>query len=36
MYPCSHKESEKGAWTECIKAIDEANRRLNRKGKENQ
>ena len=36
MYPCSHKESEKGAWAECIKAIDEANRRLNRKGKENQ
>ena len=35
MYPCSQKECPKAAWTECIRAIDESNRRLNRKGKEN-
>ena len=35
MYPCFQKTSEKEAWAECVRAIDESNRRLNRKGKEN-
>ena len=36
MYPVSQKENEKDAWTECVKAIDGANRQLKRtKGKEN-
>ena len=36
MYPKTQKETEKEAWADCVKAIDVANRALNRKrGKEN-
>ena len=31
MHPLELFENEKKAWGDCIKAIDEANRRLNRK-----
>ena len=31
MYPLGSNEYEKKVWSDCIKAIDEANRRLNRK-----
>ena len=31
MWPLESYENEKKAWSDCIKAIDEANRRLNRK-----
>lgn len=34
MFPVSHKETEKSAWSECIKAIDTSNKQLNR-NKEN-
>lgn len=33
MYPLQAKESQDKAWAECVVAIDEANRRLNRKSK---
>ena len=35
MYPCESGENHHNAWTVCCKAIDECNRRLNKKMKEN-
>ena len=31
MFPLESKETLKSAWSQCVGAIDEANRRLNRK-----
>ena len=33
MYPLTQKETEKGAWAECVRAIDGCNRSLSRKSR---
>ena len=33
MYPLQSKENEKKVWSDCVAAIDEVNRRLNRSKK---
>ena len=34
MYPLESQETEKSTWNACVVAIDEVNRRLNKKAKE--
>ena len=35
MFPLESKETEKTAWSACVTAIDEVNRRLNKTKKQN-